>query len=330
VDPYGGGADLRGGAGDERDQETSEGGRRVVMAWSAAAGLVAGLALAGPESETTDELGQTSSEVSGGAVLAGLLGAAGGFGASWWLTDRYPVTSGQSISIAAGTSWGVIDLALLGDAVTGADSDPNDVWKFAGVGGLLGIGAGTWYAARFEPGEDEMTFVNSLGALGAGAGLLVGVGIQPPEREAYSINALVGSLGGLGIGLALSDSANVSTRRMLYIDLGAAAGAAVPWALLYPLIRDGNSENDEQAAGWLSALTLGGGAIAAWYLTRGVDGDSEELARAASPAPPPALVERQAGGSWRLGAPLPRPMSAPALAPPSGIAVGTDLVSGRF
>ena len=345
VDPYGGGATgeqpldpygrRSGGGGDgdggvDRDVGPSAAGRRVVMAFSAGAGLIAGLAIAGPESETTNDFGETTTEVGGGAVLAGLLGAGVGFAGSWWLTDRYPVTTGQSVAIASGASWGTLDLALFGDAVTGADSDPNDVWKFAAVGGLLGLGAGTLYAARLDPSEEDLVFVNSLGALGTGAGLLVGVGIQPPEREAYSINALVGSLGGLGIGVALADAAAVSSRRMLYIDLGAAAGAALPWALLYPLIKDDGTEDDEQAAGWLSALTLGGGAIAAWYLTRAMDEADPAEASAALDAAPPAVVQRTADGTWGLGAPLPRPLQSPALAPPSGIALGADLVSGRF
>ena len=332
IDPYGGG-DSGGDGGqtiDQPDAGASQAGRRVVMAFSAGAGLIAGLAIAGPESETTNDFGDTTSEVGGGAVLAGLLGAGVGFAGSWWLTDRYPVTSGQSVAIASGATWGTIDLALFGDAVTGADSDPNDVWKFAAAGSLLGLAGGAWYGARFDPSEEEMVFANSLGAMGAGAGLLVGVGIQPPEREAYSINALVGSLAGLGIGLALADSAQVSTRRMLWIDLGAAAGAAVPWALLYPLIEEDGNENDEQAAGWLSALTLGGGAVAAWYLTRGLDDGEVDEAHTARDEPPPALVERTSRGAWALGAPLPRPMVAPALAPVSGMSVGADLLSGRF
>jgi hypothetical protein len=331
MDPYGGGGGGGGGQGvaEDRDQlGPSQAGRRIVMAWSAAAGLIAGLAVAGPTSETTNELGETSTEVSGGAVLAGLVGAGAGFAGSWWLTDRYPVTTGQSIAIASGGTWGVTELALFGDAVTGTDSDGNDVWKFAAVGGLAGLGAGTWYAAEFAPTEDEMMFVNSLGAIGAGGGLLVGVGIQPPETEAYSINALVGSLGGLGVGLALSDSVQVSSRRMLYIDLASAAGAAIPWLLLYPLIKDGESENDEQAAGWLSALTLGGGAIAGWYFTRGLDDDGAE-AQAARDAAPPALVTRDGTGRWGVGLPLPRLMSATPHSP-SRTALGADLLSGRF
>ncbi|HEY8146573.1 MAG TPA: hypothetical protein VIG06_28015 [Kofleriaceae bacterium] len=333
LDPYGrrpGGGGGNGDDGLDREVGPSAAGRRVVMAFSAGAGLIAGLAIAGPESETTNDFGETTTEVGGGAVLAGLLGAGVGFAGSWWLTDRYPVSTGQSVAIASGASWGTLDLALFGDAVTGADSDPNDVWKFAAAGGLLGLGAGTWYAARFDPSEEDLVFVNSLGALGTGAGLLVGVGIQPPEREAYSINALVGSLGGLGIGVALADSAAISSRRMLFIDLGAAAGAALPWALLYPLIKEDGSEDDEQAAGWLSALTLGGGAIAAWYLTRAMDEADPAEASAALDAAPPAVVQRTSGGTWALGAPLPRPMQSPALAPPSGISLGADLVSGRF
>ena len=52
------------------------------------------------------------------------------------------------------------------------------------------------------------------------------------------------------------------------VDLGAAAGAAVPWILIYPLVNDDGTNNDEQALGWISSLTMGGGALTAWLLTR--------------------------------------------------------------
>jgi hypothetical protein len=137
---------------------------------------------------------------------------------------------------------------------------------------------------------------------------------------------VIGSTLGLTTGLLLSRYADASRRRMLFVDLGALAGAAVPWALIYPLISDDQTNNDEQAAGLISTLTLGGGAVVAWLLTRGGDrtmaADDEET--------PTALLQRSRTGSWKLGTPGLRPMQAPALAPPSGLALGIDLAAGRF
>jgi hypothetical protein len=233
--------------------------------------------------------------------------------------------------VSAGT-WGAINLGYFGDAVTGVDSDNNDVWKFVAAGGLLGLGGGAWYAARARPSEGDVAFTNSLGMYGLAGGLLVGVGIQPPESEAYSINAMVGSVGGITVGLLLSDAVETSRRRTLFVDLYAAAGAVAPWLLLYPLIEDGGTEDDEQAAGWLSALSLGGGAITGWLLTRHMDDRDEPESASArrGPPPPPALVRRDQDGSWSLGTPLLRPIQDPRLGPVAGFGLGADVLSGRF
>ena len=327
LDPYGEGGQGAGPA--EAEGPGSPFGNRAAIAWSAAVGFVNGLAIAGPESG--GEPGDPDRDVSGGAILAGVIGGAAGAGLGWWLTERRPLSAGEAATVVSAANWGALELGLFGDAVTGTDSDPNDVWKFVAVGGLLGIGGGAALALRASPSEGDVAFVNSLGLYGAAAGILAGVGMQPPHNEAYSINALVASTAGLTAGFFLQGRVETSRRRTLLMDAGAAAGALVPWVVLYPFISDGDTENDEQVAGWLSVFTLGGGAVAAWYLTRGMDDDEggSEAAAARHPAPP-ALARREADGAWRLGAPLLRPMALPAIAPASGTALGVDILSGRF
>jgi hypothetical protein len=338
IDPYGGAPNRPldpSGEGDrdrpgEDGPDGSRGGRRAVTVWGAAVGLVAGLAIAGPESDgdLIDPDGEPERVVSGGAFLVGALGAALGAGAAWWLTGKRPLSAGQSAAVVSGTNWGSLALGLFGDAATDIDSEPNEMWKFVAVGGVLGIGGGATYALVAEPSEGEVAFVNSLGLYGALGGFLAGVGMQPPHGEAYSINVLVGSTLGLTGGFLLKDYVSMTRRRTLLMDAGAAGGALVPWILIYPFLSDGETENDEQVAGWISVFTMGGGAALVYYLTR-EDRDEGESESAALP-PPNALARRARDGRWRLGAPLPRPFSLPALAPADRTAIGLDLLSGRF
>ncbi|HTE51717.1 MAG TPA: hypothetical protein VK698_12775 [Kofleriaceae bacterium] len=303
-------------------------GRRAVIAWSGAVGLIAGLAIAGPE----DDTGETAD----GAVVAGVVGAAGGIGLSYWLTGRTPLTAGQSAAITSGATWGAASAGLIGDAATGTDSVSNDVWKYVAAGGLVGLGGGLLYARAAEPSVEDMALTDSLSVIGAGAGLCIAAGMEPPESEAFSLNALFGSAAGLAAGLLLAPRVEVSLRRTVFLDLGAAAGAALVWGLIYPLTADDTTRNDEQLAGWLSTATLAGGFGAAWYFTRGMDreGPSGSLSAGRTrrgPPPPPALARRDADGVWGLGVPFVRPMHSRALAPPGGgAALGIDLVSGRF
>lgn len=292
--------------------------RKGLLAWSGLYGLTLGLALGGPESDDGD--------VRGGAIALGLAGAAAGVGASYYLTGRRPLTAGQSAAIASAGTWGAMNLGLLGDVFTGDDSATNTVYKYVAAGGALGVGVGAWYAIEAEPSVGTVSFVNSLSSYGVAGGLLLGVALDPPRSEAYSLNAFFGSALGIAAGLYLEDEVEVSRRRMLLVDVGALAGAASPWVLLYPLIADDSTENDEQVAGLVSTLTMAGGAIAAWVLTDGYGADDE----AASDAPT-ALLRRAGDGRWQLGLPLPRPMPAPALAPSSGgMPVGIDIAAGSF
>lgn len=299
-------------------------GRRAVIGWSGAVGLVAGLALGGPEDD--------SGELADAAIIGGLVGAAGGVGLSYWLTRRVPLTVGESAAIASAATWGATQGGLLADATTGTDSEANDVWKYVAAGGLVGLGGGVLYARMGDPSEQDVAMTNSLALIGTGLGLSIAAGMEVAESEAFSLNALFGSAAGLAAGLLLSPRVELSLRRTLLLDLGAAAGAAAGWAVLYPLIYDDTTRNDEQVVGWVSTATLTGGVIAMWYLTRNMDAArSGQLASRRGPPAPPGLARLEADGDWHLGVPFLRPLRNPALAPAGGdTALGIDLVSGRF
>ncbi len=194
------------------------------------------------------------------------------------------------------------------------------------LGALAGGGLGYYYDKALDPTEGEVAVLNSGSLIGTTAGLMLGAAIDPPRGDAYSLNMTLGSMAGIGAGLYFRDYfEGVSATRMMHVNLGAMAGAAVPWILVYPAISSDDGD-EHQLVGFLSTLTMAGGAYVTWRWTE--DGDSDDITP--EPTSAPALVQRSDSGGWRLSTPLPRPMQNPALAPPNGASVGADLLSGRF
>ncbi|MEM9493275.1 MAG: hypothetical protein AAGC55_29260, partial [Myxococcota bacterium] len=139
---------------------------------------------------------------------------------------------------------------------------------------------------------------------------------------------------------------------------GAAAGAAVPWVLIFPLANSEDSgSGPRQVTAALSAGGLLAGAYLAWRATRDMDGrraadpqeddedideedvdegekegdDSRRIGRLGSAPPPPGLVQRHADGRWSLGVPLVRPAGDLRLAPrPGKPGLAVDVLSGHF
>ena len=316
-------------------------GRRTLTAYGGLYGLVAGLALAGPQ----DDFGEV-----GGApiVLGAALGAAGVAG-GYYLARRHPYTEGQAATIGWAGIWGGALLGYLTDVATGVgDSTTNEIYKGVALGGLAGTGAGMGLASKLDPSVGDVALASSFGLYGMTGGLLLGVAIDPPESEAYSINALIGTSVGLAVGLYAAQKLETTRRRMLWVDLGAAAGAVTPWILVYPLLGNSNSDFEDnsggkQAVGLLSAIGLAAGGYVAWRLTRKMDGNYREISRArpltrrartvaaTSLPPPPGLLQRHADGSWQVGALSLRPAANPALTPARGAhSLAVDLLGGRF
>ena len=128
--------------------------------------------------------------------------------------------------------------------------------------------------------------------------------MDPPEQDAYKLNAFLGSVAGITTGLWLGPK--MSRSETLWLDAFAAAGAALPFVLVYPFVSDNNERGDERLVGGLATLTLAGGVVAGWLLApRLASGDDDEAASAA----PRAGLSRDASGRWRLGLPMPSPMA---------------------
>lgn len=235
--------------------------------------------------------------------------------------------------LVSGGAWGAYNGALLGDLVTGVGtSTDGEIAGFLVGGAAVGAAASYLYWKKQPPGEDDLALINSMGLYGTAAGLLLGVGFDPIESEAYSLQGMLGSFIGLGAGFYLTRKLDISRRRTWRMDLGAAAGVAVTWALFYPLVSDDSTNNDEQAAGFVSVAAMGGGALVAYLLTRGMDRGRHARDAEQPPAPPVAgLVTRSGQGTWGLGRAMPRPIVSPALTGTSRSAGwGVDLLGGQF
>ncbi len=276
-------------------------------------GFLTGLGVTGP----IDDEGN----LSGASIPVGLALGGGGIYLGYYLGDKFDRAKGKTIS--SGALWGMYNFAHFGNLVTGSDTTGNDVYKSMALGGLAGGGLGYWYANAYSPTEGNIAVTNTFSLLGTGVGLMLGVAMDPPRGDAYSLNATLGSMAGIGAGIYFQDDLQATEKRMTMVNLGAIACAAAPWILVYPFL-DNDDNGARRTTGFLSTLTMAGGAYLAWYLT-----DNDEPGGQGGSASP-ALVQRDENGQWGVGAPMPKPMQNPTLAPAAGVSMGADVLSGRF
>jgi hypothetical protein len=301
--------------------------RRTMLLHGGLIGFTTGLALGGP----IDEFG----DVSAGAVLVGAVGAAGSIASAHFLTRKYEISEGQAAAVSWFGIWGATGFGYLADLATGVGtSTANEITRGVAVGGLIGTGAGILYARKHDPSVGDVALVNSFGMYGMTSALLLGVAMKPRESEGYSINALLGGALGIGAGMYAAGRIDTSRRRMFYVDLGASAGALVPWLLLYPTV-SGN-ESGAQVTGLMSALGLVIGGYATWRFTSKMDRSErigrKRIAGTVNAPPVPGLIQRDQDGRWGVGMLMLRPVvTSPLLAPGSSSSgLGVDLVGGRF
>ncbi|MBI4512334.1 MAG: hypothetical protein HY698_22065 [Deltaproteobacteria bacterium] len=231
--------------------------------------------------------------------------------------------------LASGIAWGGLSGLAVGHLVDDpSDSDDGSALAYvlpAVVGGAVGGWAAWKFGEPATPSDSDLLLVNSLGTAGALSGLLVGGMSQPAQGRAYSLNSVLGAAAGLGAGVFLAPRIKESTSRLALIDLGAAAGAALPWVLLYPALQ--GEDGAVQATSVISLGSMLGGAYVAWRWTKGMrraEGDAAQRnAR--------GLVVRDDYGTWRLGFPSLGSTACPGAGGlPARTRVMIDLVAGSF
>lgn len=198
---------------------------------------------------------------------------------------------------AGGVLGGAIAGGLFADVVTGLDGTSED--DVLG-GAVLGAAGGALMAYALNKNsqltEGDHALINSMTAWGLAGSLTFGMAIDPPEGEAYSLNGVLGIAGGYLIGHAAARKSDLSTKRMTRVNLAAFAGALAPW-ILYAATEDPDSNDDEQAFGFLSTVGLLGGAYLGFRWTRNMKPGTEALER----DPAPVALFRKTQSGWTAG-----------------------------
>jgi hypothetical protein len=262
-----------------------------------------------------------------GAIPVGLAAgiAAGVYGPD--LVDKLGWDEAQIRTAGAATVWGGALGGFFADAVTVGPTSGREVLIGASIGATVGGVGGVLLARNRKLTRGDVALVDTLAGAGLFGGLVIGMLMQPAKSEAYSINALLGTSGGVVVGLIAAPQTNTTPRRMLRVAGLGALGGALPF-LLYAAIHDKTSTADERLTGVLSAGGIVGGLYLGFRLTEDMDvGLDTNDPGAKPPEAPVAVINRASDGTWDVGALALAPLD-PRLAPQKGLAV--SLLGARF
>jgi hypothetical protein len=227
------------------------------------------------------------------------LGAGIGLGASLLVAEEWDIGVGDSWYLSAGIWWPTAGSLLLAKSY---DVEVEDRYIY----GLIGAGAGLASATAAlalggNMGEGGATIAHSGGVFGLGLGGLGELLVRGETDETPVRGFGYGAIAGVVAGGALATQVDLSTSRVLLVDLGASLGALGGAALGSPLLLVEEEANPTRTRLWLSAVgvgTVAGGAIA-YVVTRDMASET-----AALPFAPYAGVTPERGGGTRteLGA----------------------------
>jgi hypothetical protein len=230
------------------------------------------------------------------------LGAGIGLGASLLVAEEWDISVGDAWYLSAGTWWPAAGSLLLAQSY---DVDDEDRYIY----GMLGAGAGLASATAAialggSVSEGGATIAHSGGAFGLGFGGLGELLVRGDTDETPVRGFGYGAIAGVIVGGALATQVDLSTSRVLLVDLGASLGALGGAALGSPLLLVEDEANPTRTRLWLSAVgvgTLAGGALT-YLLTRDMTPDTSlGFVPYAGVTPEPSggtRTELGAFGSW--------------------------------
>lgn len=252
------------------------------------------------------------------------VGVGAGLLAGWMLPraiDKLDWHDGQIRTVGAGSVWGGVIGAFFADAVNTEGTEATHVLAGASIGSTIGVAGGVALARKNRFSHGDVALVDTFAGIGAIGGLTMGMLMQPAESEAYSVNAVLGTTGGVIVGVVAANKTNTTPRRMVRVAGLAAAGGALPF-LLYAGIHDKSTNADERVTGLLSTAGLLGGAYLGFRLTRDLDVGLDVVPgqRPATDDAPVSLIGRHSDGRWAMNGLTIQPLSQ-RLAPQSGMTV---------
>ncbi len=271
----------------------------------------------------------SKSNEAAGAIPVGL---AAGIAAGVYvpdLVDKLGWDEAQIRTTGAATVWGGALGGFFADAVTVGPTSGRQVLTGASIGATVGGVGGVLLARNKSLTRGDVALVDTLAGAGLFGGLVIGMLMQPAKSEAYSINAILGTTGGVVVGLIAAPQTNTTPRRMLRVAGLGALGGALPF-LLYAAIHDKTTTSDERLTGVLSAGGIVGGLYLGFRLTEDMDvglDTHDGDAGAKPPEAPVAVINRASDGTWDVGTLALAPLD-PRLAPQKGLAV--SLLGARF
>ena len=204
------------------------------------------------------------------------LGTGIGLGASMLVADEWDITLGDAWFLSAGAWWPIASGVLLAKSYRVQDEDRY-------VYGLVAASAGVSLSAAalsFKPmSEGGAVLTHSGGAIGS----LVGGLTEMVYRGSTKVTPERGIGYGAGIGVlaagALATQVEVTSSRMLLIDLAASLGALTGAAAASPLLLVREKESPARNRLWLASIAAGtviGGGIG-WLSTRSSNGREKSL-----------------------------------------------------
>jgi hypothetical protein len=227
------------------------------------------------------------------------LGAGIGLGASLLVAEEWDIGVGDAWYLSAGIWWPAAGSLLLAQSY---DVEVEDRYIYGMIGAGAGLASATAaLALGGSMSEGGATIAHSGGAFGLGLGGLGELLVQGETDETPVRGFGYGAIAGVVAGGALATQVDLSTSRVLLVDLGASLGALGGAALGSPLLLVEEEANPTRTRLWLSAVgvgTLAGGALG-YFLTRDMAADAAVL-----PFTPYAGVtpERDGGTRTELGA----------------------------
>jgi hypothetical protein len=197
------------------------------------------------------------------------LGTGVGLGASMIVADEWDVSVGEAWYVSAGMIWPATSGLLLARAYQVSPSTDRYVY---GLGGALGgIALASFATSMSDVDEGDAGIAHSGGAMGLLLGGLVDMTVSGDTDHLPWHGMGYGSGIGVVLGGAVATQLNLSSSRVVFVDMAAGLGALAGAAIASPvLFGDGDLITVKRQRLWLGTVgvgTLAGGALG-WYLTR--------------------------------------------------------------
>lgn len=204
------------------------------------------------------------------------LGTGIGLGASMLVADEWDITLGDAWFLAAGAWWPVASGVLVAKSY---NVQREDRYVYGLVAASVGVSLSAAALTVRPMSEGGAVLTHSGGALGT----LIGGLSEMAYRGSTKLTPVRGIGYGAGIGVvaagALATQVQVTSSRMLLIDLAASLGALTGAAAASPLLLVRETESATRNRLWLASIAAGtviGGGIG-WLSTRGAASNAKEL-----------------------------------------------------